>query len=300
MSNKKTILVIGSSGYLGRQITSLLGTQRNVIKTHYKNRFHQDSIPYDFFNDNIGSLLDKHKVDVVILACTIETCSLDRLRTSMEKFAITCKKQRVIYVSSDGIYDGRKGLYSEKDSPNSQTLYGKNLAVCEKIIARHCNNYCIVRPSYLYGFSNGTLDARLTKTRDLLHSGTEVILYNDMYKSPIGVQQIAQSVIDFTGNTYTGLIHVAGQRLSVYEFHRQAMFALKVDTINLKSCQMPTDKGFSRDSSLNTSLWQRLTGSKAKSIKETLNQVPARQQLTSVSCPSRGCKLQSSLMISVA
>lgn len=269
MSNK-TILVIGSSGFLGRQITSILASQENVIKTHFQNSLYPDSIRYDFFNDDIENLLDKQKMDVVIFAGMVETSPLEIVRTSMERFAKACKKRRVIYLSSDGIFDGQKGLYSEKDVQNSQTLYGKNLAACENIIANQCKSFCIVRPSYIYGFSNGTLDDRLTKTRETLEAGKEVALFDDMFKSPLGVRQVAKAVVNLSTLDYVGIIHVAGQRMSVYEFHCQAMSALKVNTANLKSCKMPTDKGFLRDTSLDISMWQKITNSKPESIQEVL------------------------------
>lgn len=132
MSNLKT-LVIGSSGFLGRQITSILELQESIIKTHCRNPLYPDSIRYDFFNDDIEKLLDIQKVDIVIFAGMVEIGPLDTVQASMQRFAKACREKRVIYLSSDGIFDGQKGFYSEKDAPNSQTLYGKNLALAKTL-----------------------------------------------------------------------------------------------------------------------------------------------------------------------
>ncbi len=269
MSNLKT-LVIGSSGFLGRQITSILELQESIIKTHCRNPLYPDSIRYDFFNDDIEKLLDIQKVDIVIFAGMVEIGPLDTVQASMQRFAKACREKRVIYLSSDGIFDGQKGFYSEKDAPNSQTLYGKNLAACENIIAKRCQNFCIVRPSYIYGFSNEKLDDRLTKTMETLKAGEKVTLFDDMFKSPYGVKQIANAVIGLSRSDYIGIIHVAGQRMSVYEFHHRAMSSLMVDTTNLKSCKMPTDKGYLRDTSLDSSMWQNITNSKPENIQDVL------------------------------
>ncbi|RIK29623.1 MAG: hypothetical protein DCC52_07220 [Chloroflexi bacterium] len=266
----QTILIIGSSGFLGRQITSLCELQASIIKTHCRNPLYPDSIRYDFFNDAIEKLLDIQKIDIVIFAGMVETSPLDAVQTSMQRFAKACRDKRVIYLSSDGVFDGQKGFYAEQDAPNSQTLYGQNLAACEKIIAKHCQNFCIVRPSYIYGFSNGKLDDRLTKTIETLKAGEKVTLFDDMFKSPYGVKQIANAVIALARSALTGIIHVAGQRMSVYEFHRQAMSALMVDTTNLKSCKMPTAKGYLRDTSLDSSMWQNITNSKLENIQDIL------------------------------
>lgn len=271
MNQKESILTVGSSGFLGRQITQFLGSQQNIIKTHYRNSLYPDSIKYDFFNDDIGYILDKQHVTTVIFASSVEmNDQLDKVKISMERLARSCNGRRIVYLSSDGIFGGQKGLYTEEDSPNPQTLYGKNLAICEEIIESHSNNFCIVRPSYIYGFSNGSLDSRLAKTKRILESGGNITLFNDMYKSPLGVKQIAQAVIDLSLLDYSGIVHVAGHRLSVYEFHQKAMTALNIDTANLKSCPMPTDKGFLRDTSLDNSLWQQLTGTVPYDINRTL------------------------------
>ncbi|KAA3664005.1 MAG: NAD-dependent epimerase/dehydratase family protein [Chloroflexi bacterium] len=273
MNKKESILVVGASGFLGQQIVKLLETQQNVIYTHYRNPLFPDSIRFDFFNDDIRYILDKQQVGAIIFASAVEMNNqLDKVRYSMERFARACEDRRIVYLSSDGIFEGVKGLYSEKDSPNPQTTYGKNLAICEGIIGSYCNNFCIVRPSYIYGFSNGTLDSRLKKTKSVLESGGTVTLFNDMFKSPLGVKQIASAVIHLTWLDFAGVVHVAGKRLSVYEFHRRAMSALNVDITHLNGCQMPIKKGFLRDTSLDSSLWQQLTGTRPCDIKKTLLQ----------------------------
>jgi hypothetical protein len=65
-------------------------------------------------------------------------------------------------------------------------------------------------------------------------------------------------------------VHVAGERLSVFDFHRQAMDALGVDTRRLQIGTMPPMAGMLRDTSLCSTLWQTLTRVKPLTIHETL------------------------------
>jgi dTDP-4-dehydrorhamnose reductase len=277
MRKSKLILVVGSSGFLGQQIVKQLESETTVLKTHYRNACYPDSIRYDFFNDDIGHILDKQQVEVVIFASSVEMNNqTNNVEFSMARFARSCAGRRLIYLSSDALFDGQKGGYTEKDSPNPQSLYGKNLAICEELITGHCHNFCIIRPSYLYGFSNGNLDSRLAKTKSLLESGNNVVLFKDMFKSPLGVKQMAQAVIDLSFLDYNGIVHVAGHRLSVYEFHLQAMAALNINSANITSCPMPTNKGFLRDTSLDSSLWQTLTGTVPYDVEATLLQYDRR------------------------
>lgn len=275
MSDKSCFLVIGSSGFLGRQIVCFLQeTGQHVIQTHLNNPLHPDSIRYDFFADDIGELVDLERVDFVIFAGMVEFEREEIVQSSMMRFAQTCQNKRVVYLSSDGIFDGSRGMYSEADLPEPVTLYGRNLAICEETLTAACANLCIVRPSYIYGFSKGVLDHRLAKTKSLLEKGEDVYLFDDMYKSPLGVKQIARGVIDFTYSAYTGVIHIAGERLSIYKFQRQAMLALGVDVSKLMPNQMPTDvDGFLPDTSLNSDLWQAQMRVKSTGIIDTLQSV---------------------------
>jgi dTDP-4-dehydrorhamnose reductase len=251
---RENILVIGSSGFLGRCITNQLA-----------------SVKYDFFRDDITKIVDDTNISMVIFAAFVEGKAFDKVQSSMECFLRGCQACRIIYLSSDGIFDGEKGLYSEQDTPIPRTLYGQNLLLCETLIREKCSNYCIIRPNYIYGFSEGQLDKRLTRTRELLSRGDEVELFDDMYKSPLGVSQVAEAIIKLTVSGYNGIVHVAGNRLSVFEFHQQAMEVMGIDTRYLKSCSMPRAVEMLQDTSLDTLLWQRLTGMKAYTIEQTLS-----------------------------
>ena len=281
MPKKETYLVVGSSGFLGNRIATILKPKGSVIQTHFRNMHSPDSIPYDFFNDSISVLLDKFNVDTVIFSGAVEMNPSDLVRPAMERFVRGVKERRVVYLSSDGIFDGQKGQYTEVDIPRPKTLYGRNLAICEELFAQFCNSYCIVRPSYIYGFSGGDLDNRLARTMQMLEQGQTVSLFNDMFKSPLGVLQVAQAVVDLTFLDYVGIVHVAGERVSIFDFHYQAMLALQADIRNLRSFSMPTGEDFLRDTSLDYSLWQKLTHAVPQSINETLSNKKATQPINS-------------------
>ena len=272
MLQNKTVLIIGSSGYLGKEITNLAEAQNRVFRTHFRNPTSQTSVRYDFFNDSIEKQVDLDSVDLIIFTGMVEFEASDRVAASVERFAQACRTKQIVYLSSDGIFDGEQGNYSESDIPKPRTLYGRNLKICEGALAKYCRNLCIVRPSYIYGFSSaGALDSRISKTRQLLEAGETVTLFNDMYKSPLGVHQVANAVLDLARLNYNGIVHVAGERLSVFDFQYQAMKALNVDVDHLKSCPMPINQdGFLRDTSLNNSLWKQLTATNPNSITETL------------------------------
>lgn len=264
-------MVVGASGFLGRSVVESLAPMVNVVPTHRNSACFPSSIRYDFFKDEICDSLNRHDVSIVVFTAAVERKPTMDFQIAMDRFVRGCVDRRVIYLSSEAVFDGKKGLYSEDDIPSPCTQYGHNLFLSEQLIAMQCPNFCIIRPSYIYGFSSQQLDKRLVKTRKALEVGEEVVLFRDMYKSPLGVQQVAEAVIRLSFSNYIGVVHVAGKRLSVYDFHYQAMEALGVDTSCLKSCQMPSDEMFSHDTSLRFLLWQELTGMEPMSVKQTLS-----------------------------
>lgn len=271
MTNANSILVIGASGFLGSEISRRLCQTTEVIATTYRTEIGTNGEYYDFFKSDLAPILKKHSIGTIIFAGAVETSAPENLiHDSMERVLETCRTTRFIYLSSDGIFSGETGNYLESDLPVPRNLYGRNLFTCEQLIKKLSHNYCIIRPSYIYGFSKGKLDSRLLNTYQSLSQSTEVKLFSDMFKSPLSVQQVAQGVIDLTLSDYIGVVHVAGKRMSIYDFHREAMLALGASVDALIPQEMPTDGDFLRDTSLDTSLWNKLTGTKASTIREGL------------------------------
>lgn len=263
--------IIGT-GFLGQQIyNEIKASCEEVILTHNKNKKYPESKEFDFFTDDIAQIFENKKIDVIFLPAKIEFIEdAEVLKASMAKFIEATKNSRIVYISSDGIFDGQQGLYKESDTPNPITLYGRNLKMCEDILKEASSNYCIVRPSYIYGYVNSVLDSRFEKIKEEVDEGKKITRFTDMYKSPLSYEQAAQAIAELAKSDYVGTVHVSGERMSVYEFTHQGMEALGLPTENLVSEPMPTEKpiDFLADTSLDNSLMRKLTNIKPFTIRE--------------------------------
>lgn len=264
--------IIGT-GFLGEQIyKDLLPICDEIILTHHKNKKYSNSKEVDFFTDDISSILGDKKIDVVFLSAKIEFEEDERrLAEAMIRFLKACKDSRVIYISSDGIFGGEDGLYKESDIPHPVTLYGKNLKLCEELVQSYLENYCIIRPSYIYGFVNSRLDSRFEKIKREVAEGKIITRFTDMFKSPLSYQQISKATVKLAMLDYRGIVHVCGERKSVYDFMKEGMEALEISTENLIGEPMPKDKpvDFLPDTSLDNSLMRKLTGIEPLGVKES-------------------------------
>lgn len=265
-------LVVGASGFLGGAFTDL--TSMSCRGTHNRNARPYASIPFDFWTDDPADLIDRYQPEAVVFAATVEYHDHDVPRDvfadTAERFVSACQECRFIYVSSDAVFDGTKGLYPATARPAPVSEYGHRLAVFEDLVRSIHGNYCIVRPSYLFGFARGVLDHRLARTRERLRAGETVERFTDMYRSPVAVTDAARAVEELLTRSVTGVVHCGGPRTSVYEFHRGAMEGLGVSTDRLVPTHIPEERDLPRDCSLDTNRLTRITGVEPTPIMESI------------------------------
>jgi dTDP-4-dehydrorhamnose reductase len=146
------ILLIGSTGYLGRTLMARLQQTGQVFPTHRTKAHFAGSHRYDFWTDDVHSLVEQHQIDIVVIAAKMAYEAADPdyefaiFRQRAEQLIRGCQQCRVIYISSDGIFDGKKGHYTESDIPTPITRYGRNLHYLEEQVQNLCSDYCIIRP----------------------------------------------------------------------------------------------------------------------------------------------------------
>lgn len=275
----KTILVIGT-GFLGRTVVNKLQSHGcNVVYTHNTNPYFDKSIKFDFVSDKINEIVDLGSIDSIVLTMKIESAiSPKELVKSASEFLNQIKNNRLVYISSDAVFDGRKGMYSEQDKPNPITEYGKNKKLFEDIIQERSNNYCIIRPSYIYGRSLGEIDRRLQKTINMINGGEKVEVFGDMYKSPIDVNQLAEIVAQEAMSQFVGILHAGGERVSVYSFKKQALEALDLSTVNLVETMIPSNYSLEmlKDTSLANTLMRKNTGINPCTIEKSYKPTPIK------------------------
>jgi dTDP-4-dehydrorhamnose reductase len=235
-------IVVGT-GFLGLAVVQALrGAGCQPIHTFRRNRVYPDSVKFDMFKQILPEVVSLSDVGTLILTAKVEDiCDSTLVGASMHSLLRHCRNMRIVYLSSDAVFDGRRGMYVESDSRNPLTVYGRNKKACEDLLMRDAADFCIVRPSYVYGYSGGRLDFRLAQARKALREGNPFGRYVDMYKSPIEVNQLAKVIAWASRSSFQGVLHAGGDRLSIFDFFRKALGSMGEDTTQLIPERIPTN-----------------------------------------------------------
>jgi len=119
---------------------------------------------------------------------------------------------KIIYISTDYIFDGQDGSYDEYDLPNPINVYGMSKLAGE-LIVKKLQNSLIIRTTVL--FDNWSSNF-VTNVAEILRTGDEIQLPDKLFGSPTYVPYLAEGILSAVD--YTGVINIAGNRvMSRYE-----------------------------------------------------------------------------------
>jgi dTDP-4-dehydrorhamnose reductase len=120
---------------------------------------------------------------------------------------------RLIYISSDYVFDGRDSPaagYAETDIPNPLSVYGATKLAGELIAARADPGCVIIRTSWLFGGEDERTDNVLALTRKLL-DGEPAELPCDQFSCPTYTPDLARAIVHLltAARRFSGTVHAA-------------------------------------------------------------------------------------------
>lgn len=123
-----------------------------------------------------------------------------------------------VFFSTDLVFDGRKGNYSETDAANPLHLYGETKLMAEQIVLKN-PRHLVVRTSINGGVSRtGNRSFNEQLRRALQQAGQGMKLFTDEFRSPISAVETARAVWELIHQKCAGIFHVAGaEKVSRYQ-----------------------------------------------------------------------------------
>ena len=192
-------------------------------------------------------------------------------------------KARLIFVSTDMVFDGARGLYRESDSVNPISVYGKTKVAAENLILQAGGPHAIARSALIYGRPRHRGQSFSLWIENRLRNGQPAPLYTDQYRSPIWVENLADALLELAESEITGLLHLGGaNRIDRYTFAQQLCRAVGYDAALLEPTSMhatPSDAPRPVDVSLNSERASGLLHTPLLDTEEGLRRMAASGQL---------------------
>lgn len=115
-----------------------------------------------------------------------------------------------IFFSTDLVFDGHQGDYTETDAPNPLNLYGETKLTAEALVLQN-PRHLVIRTSINGGVSrSGNRAFNEQLRRSFQSAGSGMTLFRDEFRCPIPAVETARAVWDLAGKNCAGLCHVAG------------------------------------------------------------------------------------------
>jgi len=180
---------------LGNKIVEFAKNDYTVTPLHKTKPLHSNSSKLDITDAiEVLNLFHKLKPDVVIHTASetnVDKCEKEKehaWKTNVEgtrNIALASSEvgAKLVYVSTDYVFDGEKGKYEEQDKPNPINYYGVTKLEGENQVIQHCKNYAILRTSVLYGWHPWKQNFA-TWTINQLKQSKEITVVENHYNTP--------------------------------------------------------------------------------------------------------------------
>lgn len=234
-------LVIGASGMIGEHLVRALNaTGQEALATYYKTSL-PSAVPLDITNRrDVDSLFASEKPRVAFLPAALtnvdycethadETYQTNVLGAQNVIEAANSTDTRLIYFSTDYIFDGRTGPYFEEEPANPVSEYGRQKLAAEHYISLFAKNYLIIRTTIVFGWERQGKNfvARLVKS---LRENIPVKVPVDQVGSPTYANNLAQIAVELSESGLKGTVNVTGPDcIDRYGFARATARAFQLD-----------------------------------------------------------------------
>lgn len=220
MTLARTTLLIGASGQVGRALAAAFHSEALVRASH---RHAKDGeLRLDLGDaDAVESVLSDVRPDLILLAgamcnadqCEIEPDICERINTTGPALVAEYARHhgaRLVFFSTDHVFDGAKERYDEHDEPNPLYVYARSKARAEARIRELLSDrHLILRTGWVYGPDAERRNFAL-RLVDRVTAGETVTVQSDQWGSPTYTEDLARATHYLVARGAIGTFHATG------------------------------------------------------------------------------------------
>ena len=243
-------LVIGGSSNLGSHLINT--NPKKFDFTYFKNK-KKNGIYFDILNDSIDKLNVKNYKSVILLSAISNPAICHENKEYSNKLNVEATIElvkylsdnniKLIFFSSEFIYDGKKGNYSETDEPNPINLYGDQKLKVENYIKQNVEKYSILRIAKTY--TNNLNDNSFLSffySELIKKKKKEISIIDDEFFSPLSIDDLIK-IINYSIENKVHILNVGGpERKSRLDCLKDFLKVKNIKLINVNLYQRKITK----------------------------------------------------------
>ena len=280
------IFITGGSGLAGSKLAEMALARGEQVYSGYAHNQppYGREVKFDLLDANgIRDIIERMRPDVIVHSAAltdVDRCERKKdlaYRINVEGTRTIAEAARkagsyLVYISTDYVFDGQRGLYREEEETNPVSYYGLSKLLGEQFCL---DQGCIARTCVIYGSrpASGKVNFALWLL-NALKSGKEARVVTDQFITPTLNSNLAAMVLEAADRHLSGFYHLSGaSRVSRYDFACELARAFDLDRQLIIPSQM-SDIGWlanrPMDSSLDTAKASRTLENRPLNLYESL------------------------------
>lgn len=258
------VLVTGANGFLGYYLCRQLHAAGHTVLATGKGNNRYGDISYDYtpldFTDPfaVHDVFEAFAPEAVIHTGAMskpDECERDQWQAYLVNVEGTLHllanaeelSAYFLFVSTDFVFDGETGMYTEEAAVNPVNYYGKTKAEAEEAVQEYAHAWSIVRTVLVYGLPQGGRGNLLSVVKEKLEKGETYQVVSDQWRTPTFVEDLAAGIVQLVQQRNTGIYHLCGpDGYSPYEMAKELAALLKLDAALIQPCPSAAIPGAAR------------------------------------------------------
>jgi dTDP-4-dehydrorhamnose reductase len=258
---RKRLLVTGYGGFVAGSIVKLAEADWDVIAVSRRKIVNgrDDIRQFQFDLREVGPLrhaFEEAQPAAVIHAAAmanIDVCQSHQDEAEAINVGITARLaelcnqygSRMVFCSTDSVFDGKQGMYVESDIPCPLNYYAETKVRAEQVIQHELDNGVVARLSLVMGVPlMGAGNSFLASMISSFQQEVPVPMPENEIRTPVDVITLGRALLELARNDLTGILHIAGStRLNRYDMGLQIAERLGYPPALVK----PTDSNLMSD-----------------------------------------------------
>ena len=224
------VLITGANGFLGYYLSQLLLQKSFVVVATGKGTcrlpFTAEQFSYESMDvtdkESVESAFRKYCPDIVVHCAALskpDECEQNKQSAFLTNVSGTIHlleaaakfKSFFIFLSTDFVFDGSKGMYCEDDDRKAVNYYGQTKILAEDEVKKYPYAWSIVRTVLVYGKPVMSRQNLLTMVANGLSRGEQLKIFGDQVRTPTYVEDLDSAIYRIISKKSVGVFHVSGE-----------------------------------------------------------------------------------------